>query len=270
MDCRASLMVAFGLLAAGGCAHQSAAVQPAPLTTASVDPDAKKAPDRPKRTPQAATLVSLGDVYQRGARESWKTPAQKEQLLDQARKAYQQALKVDPKFVAAHLSLARLYETTDDHERAVASYHSALDLKPKDAAVWHSLGMCHARKKEWDPAIESLTRASDLDSENKSYSRALGFCLARAGHVDESFKALCHVEDEAQAHFNLAQMLHHVQQDELSKQHLRLALQTNPQLSEAQRLLAELEGGVSAGGATASPEAAPRVPSAAGPGSGRS
>jgi tetratricopeptide (TPR) repeat protein len=252
MDCRGSLVLTWGLLVAvGGCAHNKAAEQPLVKSDAPpANAEIHKAEDLPKRKPHPATLVSFGDVYVRGANEPWRGPSDKEQMLDQARKSYQQAIKIDPKYVPAHLALARLYDVTEDHDRAVASYRKALELKPKDAGLWYDLGMCHARKKEWEKAIEGLSKATDLDPENKPYARSLGFCLARAGYVNEGFTALCRVEGEAQAHYNLARMLHHVQQDELSKQHLRLALKTNPQLDEAQKLLAELETGA----APANPE----------------
>jgi tetratricopeptide (TPR) repeat protein len=203
--------------------------------------------------------VSFGDLYQRGAAEPGRTPAQMEQMYDQARKAYQQALKIDSKCVPAHLSLARLYDKTGDHTRAVASYHKVLDLKPKDAVVWHELGMSHARAKEWDKAVEGLTTAADLDKENKQFARSLGFCLARAGQHEKSYTALCRAENEATAHFDVARMLHHIHQDELSKQHLRLALQADPKLAQAQEMLVELE--------TGAPAAQQLVPAAA-PGTG--
>jgi tetratricopeptide (TPR) repeat protein len=252
------VVLSLGLLAfAGGCAHDVAS-QHLVTSPSSPPPDAvvHKAQDLPKRQPMPATLVSFGDVYQRGAAEPGRTAAQKEQMLDQARKAYQQALKLDPKHVPAYVSLARLYESTDDHERAVASYRKALDLKPKDAELWHDLGMCQARKKEWDKALQALAKASDLDPENKAYARSLGFCQARAGQYEKSFATLSKVEGEAQAHYNVARMLHHVKQDDMSKEHLRLALQTNPQLTEAAQLLVELETGAPA----YSPNAAPAAP----------
>src|SRR5262245_17471591 len=206
MECRGHVVLAFGLLAlAGGCAHEKTASSQS-LTSATPPPDAEvhKAQDLPKRAPKPATLVSFGDVYQRGAADPGRTPAQKEQMLDQARKAYQQALKIDPKYAPAYVSLSRLYDTIDDHERAVASYHKALDLKPKDAAMWHNLGMCHARKKEWDKSLEALAKATSLDPENKTFARSLGFCLARAGQYDKSFATFSKVEGEAMAHFNVA------------------------------------------------------------------
>jgi tetratricopeptide (TPR) repeat protein len=240
------------------------------MTLATPPPDAevKKEQDLPKRPPQPATLVAFGDVYQRGALETGRTPAQKEQMLDQARKAYQQALKLDSRYVPAYLSLARLYEASDDHERALATYKKALDLKPKDAAVWHDLGMCHARTKEWDKALEALGKASKLEPENKGYARSLGYCLARAGQYDKSIAALTKVEGEAMAHFNVARMLHHVKEDELSKKHLRLALQTNPQLADAAKLLVELETGVPAPAYSEVPPSV--VPAAAPPVNGKS
>ena len=50
------------------------------------------------------------------------------------------------------------------------------------------------------------------------------------------------VMDEGQAHYNLARLLHHDKQDDLSRLHLQLALQANPKLAQAQDFLAQLDG----------------------------
>ena len=41
------------------------------------------------------------------------------------------------------------------------------------------------------------------------------------------------LEGEASAHYNLARMLHHVNEDEMSKQHLQIALQLKPEMTPA-------------------------------------
>jgi tetratricopeptide (TPR) repeat protein len=202
---------------------------------------AVKKPDGPKRQPLASTCVAFGDYSVRAAADPKASPAQQEHLRDQARRAYQQALQVDPNYLPAYTALAHLYTTMGDEERAAATYQRALKSHPRDAKLWYELGMCHARYKKWESALAALQQATALDPENRQYVHTLGFCPARAGRYDESFRAFARVEDEATAHYNLARMLHHMKQDELCKQHLRLAVHANPDLAPARQLLASLE-----------------------------
>jgi tetratricopeptide (TPR) repeat protein len=202
----------------------------------------QKIKDLPKRKPQPETCVALGRLAEEAANQPGRPPADQQQLREQARKAYQQALDLEPNHVPALAALARLYATAGDYGRAVPAYRKAVKVQPKDAALWYDLGMCHARHKQWEPALVNLRAAVELDPENRQYGNALGFCLARAGCYEESLACFRRSVGEAGAHYNLARMLHHVNQEELSKQHLRLALQAKPDLAPAEQLLAELEG----------------------------
>jgi tetratricopeptide (TPR) repeat protein len=106
--------------------------------------------------------------------------------------------------------------------------------------------MCHARKKEWEPALKCLRKAGELDPENRQFSHNLGYCLARSGRYEESLACFTKTDGEAKAHYNLARMLHHMQQDDLSRQYLRTAVEKDPYLIPAKELLAQLENGVAA------------------------
>jgi tetratricopeptide (TPR) repeat protein len=256
MDCRRLLLPAVWVLGGAVGCHQVATMPPpsatqtyAPISAVAPPPPAvpadvqvKKEADLPKRTPRAATCVAFGEFQSREALAPEKTPAQKEQLQDQARKAYQQAINVDPNHLPAYRGLARLYEQMNDPTHAVATYQKALKVAPKDASLWYDLGMCQGRQKEWEPAIESLTKAVEFDSENRLYVNTLGFSLARAGRYQDSLACFVRVNSEAQAHFKLAQMLQHVKQPELCKYHLQMAVKKDPSLGPAQQMLAQMEG----------------------------
>lgn len=239
MDCRASLVLGLGLLAGCvGCAHE---IHTAVATTdLKADVRVNKEPEEAPRQPQAATCIAFGTFAEKSAGEETCTPAARDRLRDQARKAYQQAMRIDPNNLQAQVALARLYATMGDPARAVATYRKALEGHPKEGSLWQELGMCYARTKEWEPAIESLQRAVSIDPEERSYTRALGYCLARAGRYDESFTAFARVEGEATAHYNVARMLHHMEQESLARQHLQMALAVNANLEPARELLAEL------------------------------
>jgi Tfp pilus assembly protein PilF len=201
----------------------------------------KKAEDLPKRTPKPATCVAYGTMQEGQANDDKLPPATRQSLQDQARIAYQQAIKIDSGYMPAYLSLAHLYLAQDDYPRAFDTYHKALQKQPKAAEVWHALGMCHARKREWEPALTALKKAADLDIENRQYSRDLGLCFARAGRSDEAVLSLAKVMNQGEANYNVARMLHHLQRDDESKCYLQRALQVKPDLTAAREMLAQLE-----------------------------
>jgi Tfp pilus assembly protein PilF len=216
-------------------AAQAPAVPPAATV-------AKEA-DRPKKKPSPATCVAAGQFLEREANLSkTATPLEKQRELDKARRAYQQALSLNPNYIPAYCALAHLYADLGDNERAEDTYQKGLKKNAKDPALWHDLGMFHARKKEWEPALSCLSKAVELDPENRQYTNALGFCLARAGRYQESLSLFSKSCGQAIAYYNVGRMLHHNQQDDLSRQYLQHALRLNPNFMEAELLLASLNG----------------------------
>src|SRR5581483_11317700 len=192
--------------------------------------------------PKPATCVAFGDFCDRSADDPKRAPADRDRLRDEARMSYQQALQNDPNNLAALQALARVYNEREDSGRAIATYQKALKIHPQQTSLWYELGMTHARRKEWEPALQNLHRAVELDPEQRLYAHSYAFCLTRAGRTNDSLAAFMKVEDEASAHYDVARMLHHMKEDELSKQHLRLALQSKPDLDPAREMLASLEG----------------------------
>jgi tetratricopeptide (TPR) repeat protein len=124
----------------------------------------------------------------------------------------------------------------------VTTYNRAIQDHPKDAVLRFDLGMCQARRKNWDLALQSLQMAIQLDPDNRRYRHTYGLCLARAQRYDESLMVLTKLRGSAQAHYDLARMMHHLEQDEAAKQHLQLAVSQDPELYAAQQLLTELGG----------------------------
>jgi tetratricopeptide (TPR) repeat protein len=250
MDCRKSCWLGMALMTGVfGCVTRSS-MSNLPSTT-SITPDSSaytpvalevtQEKDLPKRQPKPSTFVALGNFQEREAVGSERTPQDREQLLDRARRSYQQALEIDPNNVAALKALAQLYVTTKDHDRAIGTYQSALKAAPKDASIWFDLGMYQMQCKEWASAVEDMRQAVALDPENRHYTKTLGFCLARAGRFDESLICLQQAVGPAEAHYDVARMQLHLQQGEAARQHLYLALQADPQHKEARMLLAQLE-----------------------------
>jgi tetratricopeptide (TPR) repeat protein len=238
MDCRKTLVLALGLLiGVGGCTY--------PFARSSVNPPTSGNEPEPM-THKASTYVAFGDFRAAAGFASENSPAQQKQFREDAKQAYLKALEIDSKHMPAYLALARLLQGCDDQAGAVAVFERALQVSGQDPALWHELGMCHCRAKNWSTAIEGLQKACLLDPNNKPYSTALAFALARAGRYDESYAALRRLSSEAKAHYDLARMLRHLDQIDLARKHVMIALQKDPKQPGAKALLDELNSKASA------------------------
>jgi tetratricopeptide (TPR) repeat protein len=240
MEWRKGLWLALGLGGAvGGCQHQEMTLSPGAVPPGAV---VQKAPQGPKKMPTTDTLVKFGDFRLKEATGPQYEPAQREALLEEARKSYQEALKRDAKCVAAYQGLGRLYVLTDQYGKAVEQYQKALKKAPKDGSIWFDLGMCYKHMQEWDKALDAIRKAADLDPENRDYANALAVLLARAGRYQESLDCFSRVSGPAMAQYKLGCTLRYLNQPELSRKCLEAALQENPQLGQAQAVLSELDG----------------------------
>ena len=235
------LAPAFLFLAMAGCEllHKQQLVKTPDGQTVAVDKPEEKVEE--KRPPKAESMVAFADFRAHAANEKDRAEPVKEYLRDQARRAYRQAIDLDPKCMSAYTGLASLYQDMGEYDRALQTYDKARKLQPKNGELWFKYGMCQARHKDYALACDSLKTATQLEPENKLYLNSLGFCLGRAGRFDESYSCFARETTEAKAHYNVARMLHHVKRDGEAKQHLELALKANPQFQDAGTLLAELE-----------------------------
>ena len=180
-------------------------------------------------------------MLEHDAEEKGMDSSRQMQLYDEARQAYQQALKIDPKCLPAYLGLARVYMKLNNYDKALETYNQAGEKFPKEFSLWFDMGICHCRVKHWDLAVLSFKKALEMDPENRAVTQTLGFCLARAGRTQESLEMLQKVMSPAQAHYQIGRMLHHVQRDDLCREELRLALQIEPEHTGARSLLASLD-----------------------------
>lgn len=188
------------------------------------------------------TYVAFGDLRGAAGFSPEFTPQQQQQYREEARQAYLKAIQLDPKYVPAYVALAKLQQQSGDHEACCASYTQALQIEPKDASLWHDLGLCQCRLKRWTEAVASFQKAVELNPHNRQFRLSLGFTLVFANRVPEAIAILTPLQGQATAHYNIARLLQHTQQNAQALHHARLASQLDPKLAGVQELLAELSG----------------------------
>jgi tetratricopeptide (TPR) repeat protein len=243
MDGRGALRLSVCLLfTAVGCQHEVMTLPSSPPTSAGNPsplphpsqvkqaPTKLKGSAKPKELPPLV-LVSYGN-YEVGEAFAARTgPERQQQLCESARMDYERALKIDPKCIPAYQGLARLYKAMHELPLAIETYQNALKLAPDNASLWFELGLCHNSQKNWGAALECLERAARIDPGNRSYANALGVVLAEAGRYEESLKCFIRSNGEAMGYYRLAQTLRHLQQPELSRRCLEVAVQKDPSLA---------------------------------------
>ena len=169
MDGRMSLLVLLGLsLAASGCVtttEQKTVVRTDAEPAANARQDAKKpAPPR--------LLVAIGEMKEAEADAAKDNPEMQARVRDEARQAFQAALKAEPDNLPAALGVAHVYASMGDYERARETYKKALARHPREVNIWFELGMMHARKKEWTEGIKCFRKALEIDPENQRCLKA--------------------------------------------------------------------------------------------------
>jgi tetratricopeptide (TPR) repeat protein len=220
-----------------GCVSENKIVPPE-----TVPPHLLKPAKVEERQPQVSTLAAAGTMYlDQGA--AAKDAAARQQYFEQATKAFQQALAREPHNIQALHGMARLLEKQGQFQPCCQYYVQLLTLQPQNAVLHHEYGWCLARQKQWPEAAALFQKATELDPRNAAYARDWGFTLARTERFEESVAVFRRHHSESQAYFRVAQMAKHLQRNDVCRQYLQMALQAEPQMQEAQQLLASLDQG---------------------------
>ena len=203
-----------------------------------------KAAEGPKRNPLPQTEIAVGRMKEEEAESEAvkKNPEVQARFREEARKAYAQALKIDPNNLDAMRHLGKLYAKLGDCDRAQELFKKAMVKHPKDAALWYDLGACHQRRRDFPESVRCFTKARELDPENRDYMKHLGITLAWTGQIGEGLALLTRAYGSASlANYYIACIFDQREQPDQAKNYLRAALRENPNLDKAQVLLDHLE-----------------------------
>jgi Flp pilus assembly protein TadD len=202
---------------------------------------------------QAADVhVSLGRSFEEQGR------------FDEARSAYLEALKKDPKRADAELRLAILDDRKGDLAGADGHFARALKLRPNDPEILCDRGYSLYLRRRWADAEDNLKRALVVDRKHPRSHANLALVLARRGDspgaLAEFARAGC---DPSDARSNLGLVLALEGRFEESKREYALALAAKPGSALAkeglQAATVALQGGSDARAIAASGRAAPPV-----------
>jgi Flp pilus assembly protein TadD len=125
-----------------------------------------------------------------------------------ARRAYEQALAVDPDNLVALVNLGMADFQSDDNVKARDLLEKAVRLRLDTAPAWLTLGIIHMDSDRFPEALAALSQATLLDPENPRARNFLGVVIGRQGWIDGAQQELRRAVEldpaYADAHYNLA------------------------------------------------------------------
>ncbi len=113
--------------------------------------------------------------------------------LDQARKQYERALKLNPKYPEAINNLGTVYYAKKSYRRAIRYYRRALTITPNSASILSNLGTAYFARKKYNDAFQAYQKALSIDPDVFEHRSTQGVLLQERT-----------VEERAKFHFYLA------------------------------------------------------------------
>lgn len=113
--------------------------------------------------------------------------------LDQAKRHYERAIKMNPKYAEAINNLGTLHYAKRSYRRAIGQYKKALKLTPDSASIYSNLGTAYFARKKYKEAFEAYTQALALDPDVFEHRGSYGVLLQERN-----------TQERAKFHFYLA------------------------------------------------------------------
>jgi tetratricopeptide (TPR) repeat protein len=134
--------------------------------------------------------------------------------LDHARKYYEQAVKLSPKYAEAINNLGTVYYARKSYRRAISEYHKALKLHPDYAPFLANLGTAYFARKQYAQATSTYGEALKIDPDIFERRSTQG-----ASVQDQT------VEERAKYHYYVAKTYAQAGVNDRAIQYIRKALE---------------------------------------------
>ena len=134
--------------------------------------------------------------------------------LDQARKHYERAVKLNPKYAEALNNIGTVHYAKKSYRRAIGFYKRALAITPLSASIHSNLGTAHFARKKYDDAAVCYQKALELDPDVFEHKSSAGVLLQERS-----------VEERARFYFYLAKSYAQAGRTDRALQYMRKALE---------------------------------------------
>ena len=158
--------------------------------------------------------------------------------LDEARRHYDEALRLNPASAAAHLNVGNALARDGHAEAAGAQYREAIRLNPNLPEARNSLGLLLARAGKLDEAIAEYRAALAIKSHYPEAHVNLGHALRALGRFDDAVAeyhaALARHPEWSEAHYGLAVSLGSLGDLAAAEREYRETIRLDPSFADAQ------------------------------------
>jgi len=110
--------------------------------------------------------------------------------MENAERAYRQALRIAPGFIPALLNLADLYRQNGMDSQGTTLLTQAVTLAPDSADAQHALGLLLVRQKRLADSLPHLQQAAGLNPANVRFTYVYGVALWESGQRDKAVQVL--------------------------------------------------------------------------------
>ena len=104
--------------------------------------------------------------------------------LNDARKSFEQATKVNKRFPDAYNNLGATYYAEKSYKKAIAQYRRSLGLEPNSASIYTNIGYAYFAEKQIPKAMEAFHKALELDPKVFDETSRVGSIMSFRSVVD--------------------------------------------------------------------------------------
>jgi tetratricopeptide (TPR) repeat protein len=119
---------------------------------------------------------------------------------------FKKVISIDPKYVKAYNGLGVSYDFLSEFGNALLSYETAISLDPAQAYLHNNLGYSWLMQENPDRAISAFQKAISLNPQEPRFHNNLACAYAEKAHFQLAMEEFLRGGDEAQAHFNMAEV----------------------------------------------------------------
>jgi tetratricopeptide (TPR) repeat protein len=162
-----------------------------------------------------------------------------------AEKAFDEALRIDPKHVKSLVNLSRVLIEQKRFDDAIGKLTHASDIDPKSAEVTRLLGRTYDGQGKVDDAVAAYRHAIALDGKDAWSMNNLGLLFLEQGRPNDAIPPLARAvelrKDVPVFHNNLGMALEHTGRFQAAAAEYKDALAANPGYEKAQQNLTRVE-----------------------------
>jgi tetratricopeptide (TPR) repeat protein len=163
---------------------------------------------------------------------------------DEARAAFERALRLDAGFVPAYVNAADVLRVIGREAEAVAMLERGLAQVPDGAALHHALGLARVRGGDVAGAMGSLQRAAELDPDSARYAYVYAVALHSTGQAEKAIgylgESLRRWPRDRDMLLALASLQAEAGRPEAARETARRLLEAHPSDRDAQAFAAQL------------------------------